>query len=884
MKDYYLCDIHFHTNNSFDAFKTIKFDVNDICSILNGKAIEDNVKLICFTDHNFFSYSDYDNYFQTLSKCGVLCLPGIEINTTNKVHWIIIFNNNELSQTTENGKLKGEILEEKIDSYYKYNTSNKKKNLQEFLKQTEKAQLSPIDISEFIDLLNAIGIEYIAVPHFDKRNGGWFNHIKKNPQQLQLLDFFLKDNIIFGVESKQIKEKIKKNMLQTQEFINKYIEAFEKLDSSTSEKEKETALEEINKRQEHLNKLYKIEECLDMTSVVYGSDYHGVGDYQKENLFIMKSELSFNGLKFALLDSNSRLFSVAKYKKFLKNNNYVIDNIRIEENGCEKTINLGDGLNCIIGARGSGKTYFLSMLLGDTSKYNHINKSIKVKEISLLSHGAQLKLSNEMFDYVAQKSSNNNLFAKKANIYDLLARAPYDYKEFETQLKQNFNKDTESKTEIDLFIKKVNELISLFREVNISKNNSVDLKFIDSYNEYFKNKNENLEVYDILNNLNSFLLTSSSNKQKDVLLLNEYKSSYEAYINYLEKTFSIKEVKKYISEEQYSKFKENVTDIHQKIYINGYNLLKNNKEQIDSVQLRIASIVQKLKNEASNSQRILTDSISNFKNNIKIMIDLLRKIKIKYSELKMFSCKELVNENIYIYSQGENRLKVRIEKKFESENLEENEISEIFSNYKNIKGKDVLSKMVLSHDYGDYYISNILSSKDGRRSSFDLNIPNIIPSIFLTSDGDEEKNWIDLSPGQRSDMLLNIILLNDSNKILIIDQPEDDLDNETIFKKIVKRIRELKLKRQIILVTHNANLAITADCDYFIICQSETENKYSIINDYMESSRTYQYHSINNSENSKKTSLEIATEILDGGKDALKLRVKKIGYKDLFLD
>lgn len=81
----------------------------------------------------------------------------------------------------------------------------------------------------------------------------------------------------------------------------------------------------------------------------------------------------------------------------------------------------------------------------------------------------------------------------------------------------------------------------------------------------------------------------------------------------------------------------------------------------------------------------------------------------------------------------------------------------------------------------------------------------------------EFKNWANLSPGQRADKLLDIVLNGDSGKILLIDQPEDDLDNETIYKTITRKIRDLKLRRQIILVTHNANIAITGDSDVSIM-------------------------------------------------------------------
>jgi ABC-type Mn2+/Zn2+ transport system ATPase subunit len=61
-----------------------------------------------------------------------------------------------------------------------------------------------------------------------------------------------------------------------------------------------------------------------------------------------------------------------------------------------------------------------------------------------------------------------------------------------------------------------------------------------------------------------------------------------------------------------------------------------------------------------------------------------------------------------------------------------------------------------------------------------------------------------LSDGQRHTILLTIALLANTNVPLIIDQPEDDLDNEFIFSSIVTTLRAVKERRQVILVTHNA--------------------------------------------------------------------------------
>ncbi|MCX5747962.1 MAG: AAA family ATPase [Proteobacteria bacterium] len=73
-----------------------------------------------------------------------------------------------------------------------------------------------------------------------------------------------------------------------------------------------------------------------------------------------------------------------------------------------------------------------------------------------------------------------------------------------------------------------------------------------------------------------------------------------------------------------------------------------------------------------------------------------------------------------------------------------------------------------------------------------------------------------LSDGQKHTILLTIAMLAESNLPLIIDQPEDDLDNRFIFDSVVKTLRAVKERRQVILVTHNANIAVLGDAELIL--------------------------------------------------------------------
>lgn len=87
----------------------------------------------------------------------------------------------------------------------------------------------------------------------------------------------------------------------------------------------------------------------------------------------------------------------------------------------------------------------------------------------------------------------------------------------------------------------------------------------------------------------------------------------------------------------------------------------------------------------------------------------------------------------------------------------------------------------------------------------------------------EFKKMDDLSKGQRATALL-LLLLGASNAPLVIDQPEDDLDNRFVYDAIVTNLRSLKGKRQIIASTHNANVPVLGDAELIVALEGDGQN------------------------------------------------------------
>lgn len=119
-----------------------------------------------------------------------------------------------------------------------------------------------------------------------------------------------------------------------------------------------------------------------------------------------------------------------------------------------------------------------------------------------------------------------------------------------------------------------------------------------------------------------------------------------------------------------------------------------------------------------------------------------------------------------------------------------------------------------------------------------------------------------LSPGQKATALL-LLLFAMEDRILILDQPEEDLDNRFIYEDVVRLLNELKGNRQILIATHNANIPVLGDSELVIVL--EKENDICKIVDL----GSVDKNSIK--ENVKK--------IMEGGEEAFKRRAEKYGVK-----
>lgn len=183
-----------------------------------------------------------------------------------------------------------------------------------------------------------------------------------------------------------------------------------------------------------------------------------------------------------------------------------------------------------------------------------------------------------------------------------------------------------------------------------------------------------------------------------------------------------------------------------------------------------------------------------------------------------------------------------------------------FRNPEKYHNEELLKKYALDKGF-DAYIKDTISVNDlTNRITTLQDLKHCINHriIYKNADG-----YVDLhrsSPGVQTSVIMEYVLHSNSTDTLLIDQPEDNIDNEARYAQLTKWIRKQKNNRQIILVTHDANVVINGDAECVIVAEHSGE----IFN--------YEYGALEYG-----NILDKAAVILDGGKVAIHKRMDKYG-------
>lgn len=215
-----------------------------------------------------------------------------------------------------------------------------------------------------------------------------------------------------------------------------------------------------------------------------------------------------------------------------------------------------------------------------------------------------------------------------------------------------------------------------------------------------------------------------------------------------------------------------------------------------------------------------------------------------------------------------------------------------FGMFEKATGRDLLN--LSDADYCDELLMDIWRSVSGELDGCQLQLKNEITEgdffrklfgdwydihYVVTSGGDRLDK---MSPGKKGLVLLELIVeLEQGDCPILIDQPEDDLDNQSIYSELRRFIKDSKKRRQIIIVTHNANIALGADAEEIIVANQEGQGRENAGCKFEYRSGSIENNAVPEGDTTGLPFLDRysiqqhACQILDGGKEALEQRRRK---------
>lgn len=443
------------------------------------------------------------------------------------------------------------------------------------------------------------------------------------------------------------------------------------------------------------------------------------------------------------------------------------------------------------------------------------------------------------------------------------------------------NKDSDEQR-----LKTINENIKIFQELGVVEKMKVSSDLIkdenllksqlDSIEEKISNFNGAYkELLDTLN-ISKETLSKGISKEKEYLsdIANEIKNILDNLIqnqksiaNILNKFEKQRIIKKW--EELKGKYSEEINNIKKEL--SKRNLSADKFENLVKEKDLLANKIEEYK-----KYELELEKVDNERKKLKEEISQQRYKIFETRKSRIEELNKLLNEKIRIaveYEKNKDKFAQNFRELLRGSNVQSSAIEAIIESQKVIIDGIELSKYIekgkeeLQKTFGltDTMANRITEWFQDKEKLFELEalFPEDKISISLKVEN-EFKDFEKLSAGQKATALL-ILLFIDEKRILIIDQPEEDLDNRFIYDDVVRILRDLKRKRQIIFATHNANIPVLGDAEQVLVLESDV-NQGCIISDY---------GSIDS-----KTIVENIKTVMEGGEEAFNRRIKKYGISN----
>lgn len=628
---------------------------------------------------------------------------------------------------------------------------------------------------------------------------------------------------------------------------------------------------------EKINKTLNMENVEVDISAYVGDDFRFDNDEQrKEKIrakikYAINSKPTYRGLEIALRNPNTRLAletQIINRERFIKE-------INISGNGAfeDSSIDFSPGLNVIIGNSESGKTLLL----------NEIYYEIK---------GKNLKAA--MKDKI---KSNDNQYKTKVGTKNIL----------QINFDQNIDNEEIKVLEIPNIYSEIlkfqndesNEIPKMFGIDDITNSNKIISSYKLKVGEYLKNINHSIlfseKAEQNLNNIKSAIDFLTKNKidnksfnlnkvlyntkeletlNKKVVDIEKYIADYDKIRKYFEK------LKTYISNDERKKVVDtllmNYTILIRELRIEL--LLAKKKQNKLIFEQKISQVIN---NSINKSIELLGSKEKSCKEREQIIV----KEKEAFSKNIKDSIIKEIDSNTYNLAFPYNELKNELEKNF-------NEYARLTLNIseENIKNTVILESQLFDcnnlktklKEFGNEKF-DFLNSKEvkiiaNKLNSIGINLSNLIldaneipknVELYL-SDKNEWRFIQDINKGDIAKKSLeyyfNKLVKDNQPDIILIDQPENDVDKTFISITLSNFIKNQKVDKQVIVTSHDAIIAINSDVNKIIEATVTDSNKIK-----------YESYDLEYVEQEKLVATNKVAKILDGGKRNIKIRYQIYG-------
>jgi len=432
-------------------------------------------------------------------------------------------------------------------------------------------------------------------------------------------------------------------------------------------------------------------------------------------------------------------------------------------------------------------------------------------------------------------------------------------------------------------LQKYNELSEKKQKINEQISNiQSDVEIISELKDYLSDEKENL--LDAIINRYFNLLSTEDIKKK----VGEIKDSIENFFTDI--SDEVEKLINYQKQKELKKLQEEISDIDKNLtpYISKLKAEKvlQHKEKLYKEEIsklnKISELEKKIKNNIDAIENKKVSIIENYKkiyNGYKQLANYFKEKEKILGEELLLNLKVGFKEQEFTAVLRDMFIIPDIKKKFGELFDYKEELSYQFENSE--KHVEFIEKMV------GYVLNNEI--KIAKYKYVEETLIKLLGDYFyldfsITYKGDALEK---MSPGKRNLVILKIIIgLSKDKWPILIDQPEDNLDNRSVYEDLVEFVKNSKKNRQIILITHNPNLVVGTDSEEVIVCNQEGQGEDT-------QKKMYRFEYISGAlENSFRLSKEEepailyrqgikqhVCEILEGGEEAFEKREKKYGFR-----